>query len=279
MKILADSGSTKTSWAFIENDKVISTKNTSGFNPYYYDDEILLEIIDNELLPKLKDYFIAEIYFYGAGCSTKENCLRVKNALSSRFKNATILINHDLAGAATALLKNQKGIACILGTGSNSCLWDGKSVISNVPSLGYMLGDEGSGTYIGMKILKGILENKAPKEIHDKFLKESGLTFEKILNKIYDEHQPNRFFANISMFAGKNITNTWIRKQVLDSFDDFITNQISHYPNYKSSDICFTGSVAYYFKDILYESLTIKGIGMGIILKEPMEGLIEFHTP
>ena len=278
MKIIADSGSTKTSWVFIKNNKVISSIHTLGFNPYYCDDEILLEIINNEILPATGSHYVDEIYYYGAGCSTEKNCFRINNILSRSFNNAIISINHDLEGAATALLQERKGIACILGTGSNSCLWDGGNIIVNVPSLGYMLGDEGSGTYIGMKILKGILENKAPDEIHDSFLEESGLTFEEILNKIYSDHQPNRFFANISMFAGKNITNNWIRKQVLNSFDDFITNQIFLYPNYESTDICFTGSVAYYFREILIEACANHGISLGIILKEPMEGLIKFHT-
>lgn len=277
MKVIADSGSTKTTWVFIQDNNVIKTENTIGYNPYYYDVEILSTIIENEIITNINNMEVNEIYYYGSGCSTEQNCNKVKNAFLQFFDSAFISINHDLTGAATALLGDKSGIACILGTGSNACLWNGKHVISNVPSLGYMLGDEGSGTYIGKKILKGILEKKAPKQIIDSYYSEYRVTFEEVLKRIYDSQQPNRIFSELSKFASKHITNEWIHSQIEESFNDFIKNHIVYYEGYNELDICFTGSVAYHYRDILRSTFAKSDLSTGKILKEPIEGLINYH--
>ncbi len=278
MILIADSGSTKTSWLAVDGKNVVSKITTAGYNPYYYKYDFLVNIIQNELLPKLDDQLIEKIYYYGSGCSSDINCTKVKTALWAQFPGALVEINHDLTGAAVALLKDKEGIACILGTGSNSCYWNGKEVLSNVPSVGYLLGDEGSGTYIGMKILKGILENKAPKEVSNAFYLAFDTSFEKVLSLIYEKTEPNRFFAGISKFAGENINEPWIRAQVKQCFNDFIENQIKQYPNYSDVEISFTGSIAYYFKDILIETVKENNLSIGIILREPIDGMLEFHT-
>ncbi len=278
MILIADSGSTKTSWLAVEGDNNVTKIITAGYNPYYYKYEFLVNIIQNELLPKLKNHNVEKIYYYGSGCSSDINCTKVKTALWDKFPGSLVEINHDLTGAAVALLKNNEGIACILGTGSNSCYWNGQEVVSNVPSVGYLLGDEGSGTYIGMKILKGILENKAPSNITSGFYHSFDLNFEKVLSRIYENTEPNRFFAGISKFAGDNINNPWIRAQVKQCFVDFIENQIKQYPNYSDIDISFTGSIAYYFKDLLIETMTENKLNLGIILQEPIDGLLDFHS-
>lgn len=277
MILIADSGSTKTSWLLIHDTVVLQRIETAGYNPYYYKFDVLNNIIENELLPEIKNQEIDKIYYYGSGCSSETNCTKVKTALWQQFPAAQVNINHDLTGAAAALLKNKKGIACILGTGSNSCYWDGEKVIANVPSVGYLLGDEGSGTYIGMKILKGILEEKAPKEIITQFYDSFDTSFEIILKSMYEKPEPNRFFASISKFAGKNIHNQWIYNQIKQSFTDFINNQIRYYPNFSEVDICFTGSIAYFFKDILIETCIENNLKPGLILKEPIDGLHEYH--
>ncbi len=277
MKIIAESGSTKTTWVFINDSKVIKTENTLGYNPYYYDIEILTSIIENEILPNVVSKEIVDIYYYGSGCSTEHNCNKVRNAFRQFFNSSFITVNHDLSGAATALLGNNKGIACILGTGSNACLWDGCNIIKNVPSVGYLLGDEGSGTYLGKKILKGILEEKAPSEIIESYYSEYRTGFEDVMKRIYGSQQPNRIFSDLSKFAGKHSDNLWIIDQVKTSFEDFIHNHIEYYDGYRELEICFTGSVAYYYRDILREVFKNNNLKTGKILKEPIEGLISYH--
>jgi N-acetylglucosamine kinase-like BadF-type ATPase len=278
MILIADSGSTKTSWLLVNNNQVIEEITTSGYNPYYYKGNGLVELIKKELEPELSTTNITKIFFYGSGCSSDFNCTMVKSALWEIFPNAAIEINHDLKGAAVALLKNEPGIACILGTGSNSCLWNGQKILENVPSVGYLLGDEGSGTYIGMKILKGVLENTAPESIINEFYTHYKLNFENTLYKIYNEPEPNRFFSSICLFASEHLGEKWIYNAVKQSFIEFINNQIKNYSNYKESEVCFTGSVAYSFKNILVEACAENDIKTGIFLKNPIEGLFDYHT-
>lgn len=277
MILIADSGSTKTSWVLIDGKKVIQTINTIGYNPYYFKNDELLLTINAELLPKIKECKITRIFFYGSGCSSKENCSNVSNSLGQLFPNSIIEIQHDLYGAALALLNDNEGIACILGTGSNSCYWDGNNIISNVPSVGYLLGDEGSGNYIGMKILKGILEGKAPDDIIKKFYNYYNTTFEEVLNRIYNEGEPTRFISEVGKFAGININNSWICSAVKQSFLDFIENQLKMYQNYQSLPVSFTGSIAYHFKNMLMEACQERGIKVGVILKNPIDGLVSYH--
>jgi len=278
MILIADSGSTKTSWLLTDGNKAIQHIETSGYNPYYYKDEGLLNTLKSELTPQVIDSSIREIFFYGSGCSSEANCSKVKSALNQLFPNTLIKVNHDLYGAALALLHNNSGIACILGTGSNSCYWDGQNIVSNVPSVGYLLGDEGSGTYIGKLILKGILEERAPLEIRDTFYLQHNITFERVLNIIYNEAHPNRFISKVSIFAEKYINNKWIRNTVKQSFIDFIENQIKQYKGYQKLEVSFTGSVAHYYKKILLEACEEHDIKTGIILKNPIDGLFKYHT-
>jgi len=278
MILIADSGSTKTSWVLADGNKAIQHIETSGYNPYYYKDEGLFNTLKKELTPQLISSNIKKISFYGSGCSSEANCTMVKSALSQLFSKCFIEVNHDLYGAALALLHNNRGIACILGTGSNSCYWDGNMVVNNVPSVGYLLGDEGSGTYIGKLILKGILEEKAPLEIRNAFYLQHNITFEGVLNIIYNETHPNRFISKVSIFAEKNINNKWVRNTVKQSFIDFIDNQIKQYNGYQNMEVSFTGSVAHYYKKILLETCEEYDIKTGIILKDPIGGLFKYHT-
>ena len=219
-----------------------------------------------------------EIHYYGSGCSTRTNCDLISSALKALFPNAKMFINHDLYGSAVALLKDKPGIACILGTGSNSCLWDGHKIVKNVPSVGYLLGDEGSGTYIGMKILKGILEEKAPTEIIKKFHEREKTNLEIILKKLYNNKEPNRYISTISKFAGENINDIWVKETVERAFTDFIDNHISFYENYQNIEVSFTGSVAHSFKNELFNACEKRSVKTGVVLKDPIFGLIDFHT-
>jgi N-acetylglucosamine kinase-like BadF-type ATPase len=278
MILIADSGSTKTQWVLLDNGKKLVDITTKGFNPYYYSKTELEKALFDELHIFINPDVVEEIYFYGAGCSTVNNCLLVKNALSSLFRKARIYAGHDLEGAAVSLLQESEGIACILGTGSNSCLWNGKKVIYNVPSLGYLLGDEGSGTYIGKLILQNILYGNADKKLTEIFYNKYQLDFESTLHKIYGEPNPNKFMSSLSIFVNENINYPECRNAVHKSFSDYISTQISKYPDFNKTNVSFTGSVAYHFQDILKEVLKENNITLGIILKAPMDGLIKYHS-
>jgi len=278
MILIADSGSTKTNWLLTDGKKIIKQITTVGYNPYYHKDDGLATSMKNGLLPDVDGEKIKKIFFYGSGCSSDINCTIVKSALWQLFPNALVEVHHDLFGTAVALLKNNKGIACILGTGSNSCLWDGNMIMQNVPSVGWLLGDEGSGTYLGKLVLKGILEKDAPTDIINMFYNYYETSFENILKTIYNEPKPNGYISSISIFAQKNINNFWIRNVIKQSFNDFIDNQIKKYDNYQNLEVSFTGSVAYHFSDILLETCHESEIKTGIIIKKPIEGLFTYHA-
>lgn len=276
MKVVVDSGSTSTDWVFIQKDKTTRFKSP-GFNPYYFKDDDYLDYLTDESLSHLRFSKVEDIFFYGSGCSTPQNCTIVKTALWEIFPNAQIHLHHDLYGAAVALCGKEEGIACILGTGSNSCLWDGNKIIENVPSLGYLLADEGSGTYLGKIILTEILLGNAPDEIIDKFFKTYKLDFSKTLDKIYKEENPNKFLSGISKFAHDHKNDVWIKSMIKQNFIDFIDLQISKYSNYKTHKINFVGSVAFHFSDILLEVLEDRKLNSGKIISNPIEELVRFH--
>ncbi len=278
MIVIADSGSTKTQWVGLENGKEILNLTTKGFNPFYYSPEELESALFNELHAALEADKVEEIFFYGSGCSNTGNCSMVANSLKKLFTKAVIHTDHDLTGAAVALLHDKKGIACILGTGSNSCLWDGKKVTHHLPSLGWMLADEGSGTYLGKLLLQKILSDETSSELASKFYKTYDLDFDATLHKIYGQPNPNQFFASLSKFASDHIDFPECRETVKRSFTDFVEKQISRYPDYQHQMVSFTGSVAYVFQDILKEVLAEHHLKLGIILKNPMDGMVVYHS-
>lgn len=278
MILVADSGATKTHWVLLDNESVQLEVYTKGFNPYYYSADDFTKSLLEEFIDKIAFKDISNIYFYAAGCSSKANVNIIQSALSKIFVNASIFAHHDLYGAAIALLGNDKGIACILGTGSNSCLWDGQNIIHNVPSVGYLLGDEGGGTYTGKLLVREILLGIAPKDISELFYESVGLTFSSTLDRIYKEPNPNQFLSQQTKFLREHITNTYCKNLVKRSFSDFVDVQLIKYPGVKSLPSSFTGSVAANFKGILKEVLDKHSIKMGRIIKEPMEGLITYHS-
>jgi N-acetylglucosamine kinase-like BadF-type ATPase len=277
MKLIVDSGSTKTEWVFVKDQIVIKRYLGSGFNPYYFKDENYLLEMEEQLSGSLNFTEVENIYFYGSGCSTETNCTLVKTALWESFTNANIVLHHDLYGAAVALCGANAGIACILGTGSNSCLWDGQEILENVPSVGYLLGDEGSGTYLGKIILAEILMESAPKEVSKLFYDTYDLDFSKVLDRIYKEPNPNKLFASISKFTSENIAHPWLQKMVKRNFNDFIDKQVSQYSDFEIFKVSFVGSVSMGFKDILLEVLKSRNLKAGKFIKSPVDELVKYH--
>jgi N-acetylglucosamine kinase-like BadF-type ATPase len=276
MILIADSGSTKVKWYLTENKKKIYSIVTEGINPYFQSyDEIFL-LINNFVHPKLKDYRIDVIYFFGAGCSTSENTEIVKKALANNFSETTIEIDSDLMGAAIGLCGNNAGIVAILGTGSNSCFYDGKKIVKQINPLGYILGDEGSGAVLGRLFLGACLKNQLNKGIKEQFLEEYQLTIPEILNKVYKQQTPNRFLAQFTYFIRKNIEDNSIYNIVFSNFTDFFRKNIMQL-DYKTHTVYFTGSIAFHFQDVLKTVAEKLEIKVGKIDKSPINGLIKYY--
>lgn len=277
MELIADSGSTKTVWALIEHNTLKKTIQTAGLNPYFHNRETVETVIKNDLVPFLIAKFISRIDFYGAGCSTEKNNRMIKDVLSTVFYNAGIDIYHDILGAARALFGKEQGIAGILGTGSNSCFYDGNEIFTKVPSLGYLFGDEGAGSYLGKSFMEKYLKNKLPAEIQKAFDDTYRLSLEDILNALYNRPYPNRFFASFSEFLEPRQTHPFLHSMIKSSFDAFFEEHILKYENCHDVPVSFVGSIAYFYKEILMESAGERGIKVTTILRSPLEGLIKFH--
>jgi len=277
MILIADSGATKSDWVLMGEDMSNQTFELVGLNPYYVDSAQIETVINKELVPVIENEKVEKVYFYGAGCSTVYKSMVIEEALAKPFKNAEIIVNSDLLGAARALFWNEEGIACILGTGSNSCYFDGIKIVKNVPSLGYFFGDEGSGAHMGKTFIKDYLLGNLPKEIDKAFRKEYNYTRENILDAIYNLPFPNRFLASFNSFYADNLSNKYIFVLVADSFREFFINQIEHYENYRRLPVSFVGSVAFYFEALLRQVATEFDINVEKISRTPIEALAKYH--
>ena len=235
------------------------------------------EILSKELVPFIENKKVKSVYYYSAGCSTVYKCMMVEDALSLIFKNAGLNTYSDMFGAARALLGNNKGLACILGTGSNSCLYDGKEIAEIQPSLGYFFGDEGSGAHMGKLFIKDYLLKKLPKTIDVAFRKEHNYSHDNILDAIYNMPFPNRFLASFSSFYSNHLSDQYIYDLVSNSFREFFINQVERYTDYKKLPLSFTGSVAFYFKDILKEVAKEFDLNISKVLRTPIDALAEYH--
>lgn len=278
LTLIADSGSTKTDWVLIDRKQILSNLKTIGFNPYFQTkDQISLEIKEH-LKPFLNEHIskIEHIYYYGAGCSNEVNCKIVLDGIHNALDLKNIDIHHDLLAAARALCGQKPGIASILGTGSNSCLYDGKNVIENVPSVGYLFGDHGSGANIGMTFIQAYFDEELPKKIKDDF-EASGYHREEILNNVYKKPMPSRYLASINKFVSENIKDAYVRKVVKNSFIKFFHKQIGKYSNSREYTVNSVGSIGFYYKEILAEVANEEGYKLGKVIKSPIDGLVEYH--
>lgn len=280
-KLIADSGSTKTDWILVNGGDVFRFK-TIGFNPFFVDstrvvDEITTDVIV-PLADKHADIVISEVHFYGAGCSSEDRCDIITRALNHCFPVAQITVDHDLLGAARALCGKEEGIAAILGTGSNSCHYDGRDIVQNVSALGYILGDEGSGAHIGKKFMKAYLNDEAPKELRDKFDETYNLSLDNILQAVYSKPLPNRFLAGFSKFVGRHINNPFCDELVRKCFHSFFKRHITKYGCHKEVPLNVVGSVAQSFGRQLTEVGQGYEVQIGKIIQSPLQGLVDYHN-
>ena len=278
MVLLADSGSTKVHWCLVTASGQCSDVFTDGINPLFQTCDAMRNSICNQLLPQISSLLwagtLTHIFFYGAGC-TPEKKVFVQRALEGVFKKAEVHAESDMLGAARGLLGHNAGVACILGTGSGSCFYNGENIEWCVPSLGYILGDEGSAAVLGKRLVGDLLKNQLGDDLKELFFKEYETSMADIIEKVYRQPFPNRFLAKLSKFCADHIEDKRIHDLVYDHFVQFIRRNLKQYP--ADSPYHFVGSVAYYYRPILEDAMAAEGLPVGTILKDPIEGLKEYH--
>lgn len=277
MILIADSGSTKTSWGLIKTTGQPDFFSTGGINPFFRTSED----IETELREKFQEIShskVEKIFFYGAGIINQEKGEVVKLALERLFPFARIETASDLLAAARATLKNEKGIACILGTGSNSCLYDGTTIIENIKPLGFILGDEGSGAVLGRKLLADFLKGILPANLSAKFKEQFKFEYAEFMEAVYKKEKPNKFLAQLVPFLSENITDGYCSQLVENSFKEFIERNICQYAYFSAQPVCFSGSLAWHFQEQLRKVSGLFNLQINKIVKEPLEGLIEYHS-
>jgi len=276
MILIADSGSTKTDWRLVKETDEILSFHTIGFNPYFITAEGIFDELTNSELSTVKGE-IAYVFFYGAGCSSVENNKILHQALARFFNHAKIEVNHDMLAAARALCKNEKGMAAIMGTGTNSCLYDGEKIIENVPALGFILGDYGSGADIGKTFIQAYLEGELPEEIHVDFIHQYNLSANEILETIYKKPLPNRFLAGFNLFIFPHLEHPFIQKMIVDRIDLFFKKNIYKYTDYQSYKLNLVGTIAFVYQEVLKEVAQRYQVGIGKIIKQPIDELVNYH--
>lgn len=277
MKLIADSGSTKTDWRLVSSDGKNQSFQTIGFNPYHISNEEILAELNKSDLESIKKE-VHEVIFYGSGCSSPSKSNEIKTALQKFFTEATISVSHDLLAAARALCGHEKGMVAILGTGSNTCLFDGVNITANVSALGYILGDEGSGAYIGKTFIQALLNKELSQEIEDKFKQHYNLTLTDVLDAVYKKPLPNRFLAQFTIFVYENKHQPEISTLIDECFKAFFEKHICKYENYQQYQLNIVGSVGYVFKQEIEKIAKNYSVKIGKVIKQPIEELVKFHS-
>lgn len=279
MVLIADSGSTKTAWCLISKNQEIKYITSLGINPFYQ--------TETEIESELKKTLYAEIntdkdtnhlFFYGAGCADKQVNGKLEALFHRVFNCATAEVSSDMLGAARGLFKHEKGIACILGTGSNSAEYDGENIIKGIPAGGFILGDEGSGAVLGKNLIADYIKNQMPENTLSQFKKFYNGTYLDVVNNVYKQPFPNRWLANFTKFMYENRNDEYIHNMLVDNFMLFFSRNISQFDGWKEKPVGFIGSIAHYFREELQEAASRHGISITKIYQNPLEGLIEYHT-
>jgi len=277
MILIADSGSTNTDWAILKKSETFRFQSI-GLNPYFLNEEQITNAILTNFPIEINPAEIQQIYFYGSGCGSDKTKPIIYNALNKLFLKSTIKIDTDLMAAAKALFFNQKGIAAILGTGSNSCLYDGQQIIENLPSLGFILGDEGGSIHMGKLLITDYLNDQIPKDLHKILSSQFSLNQEVILSRLYKEPYPNRFLSSFGGFLHKNIQSEYIQTLIKKSFSSFLEMYICKYTNYKNYPLRITGSTGFFFKDQLIHTAQPLGIHIDEVIQKPIDKLIIYYN-
>ena len=275
--LIADSGATKAEWCLLNNGKK-KILFTQGISPYFLNTDQIAELVTKELFAKLRNITVESIFYYGTGCANVDNAKSIKKALSRVFTKAKVHVNTDLMGAARAVCGNERGIACILGTGSNSCYYNGKNIAKNSPGLGYVLGDEGSGAYLGKKVLQYYLYNTFDEDLRSRFDAKFVTNTSEILDNVYKKPLPNRYLASFTLFLAENRGHYMIENIIEDGLNDFFFQHLCKYAEVWKYPVNFVGSVAAGFRDVIEQLCQSYEFDLGVVLKNPMEGLINYHN-
>jgi len=277
MLCVVDSGSTKADW-LLASDKLNNEPiHTIGFNPFFHSSDFVFQTLSNsqELAPYADS--IDELYFFGAGCSSTERKKIIHQGLQRYFKNAKITVDHDMLACAYSTLGNEAGICCIIGTGSNSCWYDGKDILENNYGLGYILGDEASGSYFGKKLLTHFLYGIMPKEISDDFMASYQVSKNTIIDHVYRQPNANVWLSSFAIFISKHQQHPYIQKLLKDGLREFLELYVCSYPEYKHVKVHFVGSIAFYSQDELSEVAKEMHVNVGEIIKQPVFGLLDYY--
>ena len=280
MKLVVDSGSTKTDWGFFNTVYDLKAVKTQGINPCHQSEEEIRNIIRNELLPNTQTIelgTITEVFYYGAGCATESICTQMAALLKEFIPNASIAVDSDMLGAARALCGHAEGVACVLGTGSNSCLYNGKAIEDQVPSLGYILGDEGSSAALGRRLIGDCLKRQLPEAVSREFMERYSLTKESIIESVYRKPLPNRFIAGFAPFVYDKRAVPEVHKMIIQCFSEFFTRNVINYHK-PWLPVHFVGSLAGSFAEELRETADSLGMTIGKIEASPMSGLVDYHA-
>lgn len=276
MVIIADSGGSKIDWRLLKKDGTIGQASSTGFNPYYQPLEHLQKIIEDSLLPQVHET-VSKIFYYGTGVSSEKNVQSIQALFAEHFPQATSEVGWDLLAAARALCGHEPGIACILGTGSNSCLYDGEKITDNVANLGWILADEGSGTYMGKRLVFDYFRHEMPESVAKQFHARFPWSREEVLEKVYQLEKPGAFLASFAKFIFQHLKEPYCYQLAYRSLSDFFENNVMKYHNYKNLKVHFTGSIGFYFSDVLRQVANDKGITVKNILEGPIAGLTLYH--
>jgi glucosamine kinase len=274
--LIADSGATKAEWCLM-NGKKKKSIFTQGISPYFLSTDEITRLVTDELASKINKETVEQVYYYGTGCANPENAKSVKKALQRVFPDAKVQVQTDLMAAARALCGHDKGVACILGTGSNSCYYNGRTIVKNSPGLGYVLGDEASGAYLGRKVIQYYLYHTFDEDLRARFDAHFVTTAVEILDNVYKKPMPNRYLASFAMFLAENRGHYMIENIIEDGLNDFFFQHLCKYAEIWKYPVSFAGSVAYGFQDVLKDLCSSYEFELGTILKNPMEGLVEYH--
>lgn len=277
MTIVADCGSTKCDWLLVHGERNHQLENTVGFSPFFHTSEEIRDIVQGQLLPKLEAEAVTHVWFYGTGVHDAHRAEIVFNGLKACFPEAEIEVEHDLLGAARAVCGRSAGIACILGTGSNSCYYDGKKIIDNVPSLGWLLGDEGSGTHLGKALLRAWFYRELPADLNEAFKAAYPEGAHAIKDKAY-EKGANAYLATFTRFLGDHIGHPYIQSLVAGSLGEFLDRHVLKYSGATSVPVHFVGSIAHHFQDVLAKCMDERRLKLGNVVRKPIYPLADFHT-
>lgn len=279
MLLIADSGSTKTSWRLLDGQNPYRDFSTIGLNPHYVSTNEIHKSLNDTLLPQLgfAPQLVRQTYFYGAGCSSERENKRVRDALNNLFPNSDNEVDHDLLAAARASSLDQPGIVCILGTGSNTCAYDGEKIVDNLPSLGFIIGDEGSGAHIGRLLTKAYFYREMPEELAAKFHEQYPITKDEYVGNVYQSEIPSRYVAQFSRFCVEHREHPFIMNLLRQNFREFLIRHVMKYEQCRQYPVHYIGSVAYYYQDILKGEMEALQLTPGRFIKNPLDGLTAFH--